>query len=166
MLLPFSPFPSQINAPRIVLASATTNGEEQQFKRRGWLPLPPIWVHFGTGHNSHTDCWNTAAALGARFLITGRNSCSSSCWETLQKTCSWWAPCKSQLAESTPAPYCSFLEKIEIPGRLPPLSALPLSSLLSFLQLATLKKSMWLPLSLAQQTVLEGQMRTNVYGSW
>ena len=35
MPLPSPHFPSQINAARIVLASVTANGEEQQFQRRG-----------------------------------------------------------------------------------------------------------------------------------
>ena len=81
------------------------------FKGGGDCPPPPIWVHFGVGHNSHAQCQNSARLLvGTRWLwrhmssVTGSNVRSPTCWDTLKTPLCQGVPCShtgGQLTGST-----------------------------------------------------------------
>ena len=83
MPLPSPHFPSQINAARIVLASVTANGEEQQFQRRGgWLPPTPnlgtLWSKAQSTRrlSELTGLWGGTRRLpGTHFLLRDWQRC-------------------------------------------------------------------------------------------
>lgn len=138
MLLPFSQFPGQMNAPRTVLASAATNGEKQQFKRRGTAPPQSGYLlERGTVRVQMAD----AQQVEELEPDVSRNIFPYN-WQEFPLSItlrdfeedgflmsSLQIPACGEHGEnlSTPAPYCSFPERTRITGIRPSLSALQLA---------------------------------------